>query len=290
MGYFNIIDSLVDNRSDINEGGLLRDNKQLLQNIKRRTELSNICSMVSHGMGFSFTLKVDDYAVTTNRMTLYFNISDDAYTWVESKGSAFLCLDLRKVLSYSNIKYFENDIKLQFKDFNKYTSAVANDFVREVLYMGGVADDSYVVNMLQHCGIGGVNVGNLQDYIKDTNTYNIVLEVVLDELRTFLMDIIYDNLNTDNLYGTVSSIKGLVLIDNRYVAVLGVYLSSGVNEVVVPLQKELEKCDIISGKVCQVDTVTNYINKRWFLPSPINIDKKFNYIKNRSYFIVMNTR
>ena len=215
MGYFNIIDSLVDNRSDINEGGLLRDNKQILRKIEKQ---------------------------------------------------------------------------LQFKDFNKYTSAVANDFVREVLYMGGVADDSYVVNMLQHCGIGGVNVGNLQDYIKDTNTYNIVLEVVLDELRTFLMDIIYDNLNTDNLYGTVSSIKGLVLIDNRYVAVLGVYLSSGVNEVVVPLQKELEKCDIISGKVCQVDTVTNYINKRWFLPSPINIDKKFNYIKNRSYFIVMNTR
>ena len=254
------------------EGRLLRDNKQLLQNIKRRTELSNICSMVSHGMGFSFTLKVDDYAVTTNRMTLYFNISDDAYTWVESKGSAFLCLDLRKVFTYSNIKYFENDIKLQFKDFNKYTSAVANDFVREVLYMGGV------------------NVGNLQDYIKDTNTYNIVLEVVLDELRTFLMDIIYDNLNTDNLYGTVSSIKGLVLIDNRYVAVLGVYLSNGVNEVVVPLQKELDKCDIIRGKVCQVDTITNYINKGWFLPSPINIDKKFNYIKNMSYFIVMNTR
>ena len=130
-------------------GRLLRDNKQLLQNIKRRTELSNICSMVSYGMGFSFTLKVDDYAVTTNRMTLYFNISDDAYTWVESKGSAFLCLDLRKVFSYSNIKYFENDIKLQFKDFN---------------------------------------------------------------------------------------------------------------------------------------------NKGWFLPSPINIDKKFNYIKNMSYFIVMNTR
>lgn len=271
-------------------GKLLRDNKQLLQNIKRKTELSNVCSMVSYGMGFSFTLKVDDYVVTTNRMTLYFKIPNDAYTWVESKGSAFLCLDLRKVFSYSNIMHFGDDVNLQFKDFNKYTSAVANDFVREVLYMGGVADDSYVVNMLQHCGIGGVNIGNLQDYIKDPNTYNIVLEVVLDELRTFLMDIIYDNLNTDNLYGTVSSIKGLVLIDNRYVAVLGVYLSNGVNEVVIPLQKELEKCDIISGKVCQVDNVTNYINKGWFLPSPINIDKKFKYTRNRSYFIVMNTR
>ena len=69
------------------------------------------------------------------------------------------------------------------------------------------------------------------------------------------------NGSKDNLYGTVSSIKGLVLIDNRYVAVLGVYLSNGVNEVVVPLQKELDKCDIISGKVCQVDTITNYINR-----------------------------
>ena len=79
-------------------------------------------------------------------------------------------------------------------------------------------------------------------------------------------------------------------INNRYVAVLGAYLSNGVNEVVIPLQKELEKCDIISGKVCQVDNVTNYINKGWFLPSPINIDKKFKYTRNRSYFIVMNTR
>ena len=37
MGYSNIIDdSLVDNRSDINEGGLLRDNKILLRKIEKQ--------------------------------------------------------------------------------------------------------------------------------------------------------------------------------------------------------------------------------------------------------------
>ena len=35
MGYSNIIDSLVDNRSVISESGLLRDNKQILPNSSR---------------------------------------------------------------------------------------------------------------------------------------------------------------------------------------------------------------------------------------------------------------
>lgn len=66
--------------------------------------------------------------------------------------------------------------------------------------MGGIAVDSYMVKFLQYCGIQGVTIDNLQDYISDTNTYNLVLEVVLHEIRTFLTDVIYENLNTDNLY------------------------------------------------------------------------------------------
>lgn len=68
---------------------VLRDNKVLLQKIKKNTLLSDRCAMMSSGVGFAFSLKVDDYVVTTNRMSLYFKIPKDAYTWVEYKDSAF---------------------------------------------------------------------------------------------------------------------------------------------------------------------------------------------------------
>lgn len=200
---------------------LLRDNKVLLQKIKKNTLLSDRCAMMSSSVGFAFSFKVDDYVVTTNRMTLYFRIPKDAYTWVEYKGSAFLCVDTSKLFTFNNIAYIRDDCEVQYKDFIQYTSKVVNDFVTEVFYLGGISDDSYMVKFLQHCGIGGVNISNLYDYINDTNTYNLVLEVVLDEIRTFLTDVIYENLNTDNLYkSTGEDTKGVFFINNTHLPLM----------------------------------------------------------------------
>lgn len=111
-----------------------------------------------------------------------------------------MCIDTSKLFTFNNIAYIRDDCNVQYKDFKQYTSKVVNDFVQEVFYLGGVQDEEYKVRLLQHCGISGVNMSNLYDYINDTSTYNLVLEVVLDEIRTFLTDVIYENLNTDNLY------------------------------------------------------------------------------------------
>lgn len=108
---------------------LLRDNKVLLQKIKKNTLLSDRCAMMSSSVGFAFSLKVDDYVVTTNRMTLYFNIPKDAYTWVEYKDSAFLCIDTSKLFTFNNIAYIRDDCNVQYKDFIQYTSKVVNDFL-----------------------------------------------------------------------------------------------------------------------------------------------------------------
>ena len=45
MGYSNIIDSLVDNRSVISESGLLRDNKQILRKIEKQLHFYGITDM-----------------------------------------------------------------------------------------------------------------------------------------------------------------------------------------------------------------------------------------------------
>ena len=130
--------------------------------------LSDRCAMMSSGVGFAFSLKVDDYVVTTNRMSLYFKIPKDAYTWVVYKDSAFLCIDTSKLFTFNNIAYIRDDCNVQYKDFKQYTSKVVNDFVHEVFYLGGVQDEEYMVRLLQHCGIGGVNMYNLYDYINNT--------------------------------------------------------------------------------------------------------------------------
>lgn len=289
MGYSNIIDSLVDNRSVISESGLLRDNKVLLQKIKKNTLLSDRCAMMSSGVGFAFSLKVDDYVVTTNRMSLYFKIPKDAYTWVEYKDSAFLCIDTSKLFTFNNIAYIRDDCNVQYKDFKQYTSKVVNDFVQEVFYLGGVQDEEYMVRLLQHCGISSVNMSNLYDYINNTSTYNLVLEVVLDEIRTFLTDVIYENLNTDNLYkSTGEDTKGVFFINKRYLGVVAVYLNKMINEVVLPNSCQLEKCDIFTGRNCHSATISNYIKMGWKLPKTIDIDKQFKFRERSGYFITMN--
>lgn len=268
---------------------VLRDNKVLLQKIKKNTLLSDRCAMMSSGVGFAFSLKVDDYVVTTNRMSLYFKIPKDAYTWVEYKDSAFLCIDTSKLFTFNNIMCIRDDCNVQYKDFKQYTSKVVNDFVQEVFYLGGVQDEEYMVRLLQHCGISGVNMSNLYDYINDTSTYNLVLEVVLDEIRTFLTDVIYENLNTDNLYKSTSDdIKGVFFINRRYLGVVGVYLNKMINEVVLPNSCQLEKCDIFTGRNCHSDTISNYIKRGWKLPKTIDIDKQFKFREHSGYFITMN--
>lgn len=268
---------------------LLRDNKVLLQKIKKNTLLSDRCAMMSSSVGFAFSFKVDDYVVTTNRMTLYFHIPKDAYTWVEYKDSAFLCIDTSKLFTFNNISWIRDDCNVQYKDFIQYTSKVVDDFVTEIFYMGGIVDDSYMVKFLQHCGISGVNISNLYDYINDTNTYNLVLEVVLDEIRTFLTDVIYENLNTDNLYkSTDEDTKGVFYINKRYLGVVAVYLNKMVNEVVLPNSCRLEKCDIFKGRNCHSDTISNYIKRGWKLPKTIDIDKQFKFRERSGYFITMN--
>lgn len=115
------------------------------------------------------------------------------------------------------------------------------------------------------------------------------MEVVLDEIRTFLTDVIYENLNTDNLYkSTGEDTKGVFYINKRYLGVVAVYLNKMVNEVVLPNSCQLEKCDIFKGINCHSATISNYIKMGWKLPKTIDIDKQFKFRERSGYFITMN--
>ena len=108
MGYSNIIDSLVDNHSVINEGGLLRDNKQILQKIEKQLHFFKEAFLLS---GVGNNLFFIDWFINNRRMYsgyfgLRLRISDTMYKWLEDGDSLYYCIDLNALLSYNNIKYF----------------------------------------------------------------------------------------------------------------------------------------------------------------------------------------
>lgn len=53
---------------------VLRDNKVLLQKIKKNTLLSDRCAMMSSSVGFAFSLKVDDYINDTSTYNLVLEV------------------------------------------------------------------------------------------------------------------------------------------------------------------------------------------------------------------------
>lgn len=108
MGYSNIIDSLVDNRSVISESGLLRDNKQILRKIEKQLHFFKEAFLLG-GVGNNLFF-IDWFINNRRKYSGYFGlrlrISDTMYKWIEDENSLYYCIDLNALLSYNNIKYF----------------------------------------------------------------------------------------------------------------------------------------------------------------------------------------
>lgn len=143
-------------------------------------------------------------------------------------------------------------------------------FFKEAFLVGGVSNNLFFIDW----------------FINNRRMYSGYFGL---RLRTFLTDVIYENLNTDNLYkSTGEDTKGVFFINKRYLGVVAVYLNKMINEVVLPNSSRLEKCDIFTGRNCYSDTISNYIKMGWKLPKTIDIDKQFKFRERSGYFITMN--
>ena len=150
---------------------LIRDNKALLQKIQKNTNLPQFCDMVYYGKTLTYILKAGLCSVTADGLLLTFTIPKNAFQWVEDKSCAYLCLDLSKVFKYNNIKHFTDNSGINHRDLHSYSSYIADSFVNEILYMGGVNDDSCTVDLLKHYGIQDVTEGKLFKFGKDKDRY-----------------------------------------------------------------------------------------------------------------------
>ena len=91
MGYSIIIDSLADNRSTINEGGLLRDNKQILRKIEKQLHFFKEAFLLG-GVGnnlFFIGWFINNRRMYSGYFGLRLHITDTMYKWIEDENSLY---------------------------------------------------------------------------------------------------------------------------------------------------------------------------------------------------------
>ena len=260
---------------------LIRDNKALLQKIQKNTNLPQFCDMVYYGKTLTYILKAGLCSVTADGLLLTFTIPKNAFQWVEDKSCAYLCLDLSKVFKYNNIKHFTDNISINHKDLHSYSSYIAESFINEVLYMGGVNDDSCTVDLLKHYGIQDVTEGKLFKFGKDKDRVQDLINVVTKDFENTFRTIIEDNMNTKDLFTTALNPKWIFFHDFKLLGLVKVDFKS--NVITTLSSKNPNECNIHSGNAnCDKDFIVDYLQHGGSLYNTLLIDKKINFSVHNS--------
>ena len=243
MGYSNIIDSLVDNRSVISESGLLRDNKQILRKIEKQLHFFKEAFLIG---GVSSNLFFIDWFINNRRkysgyFGLRLRISDTMYKWIEDENSLYYCIDLNALLSYNNIKYFILGGKLE----DSLYTALEDDIESfcDILFDNGSGLSleelvSFINGVDIPCTYNSWNAAR-----NDIMTKNKLIGVLTRMVNTQLPEYINACLSVDNAYvRLLNGSKDNLFYKNGHVAVARVDIKE--DRVVFPQYGNLEICSI----------------------------------------------
>lgn len=279
MGYSTIIDSLVDNRT-INEGSLLRDNKQILRKIEKQLHFFKEVFLCSNSRSLCYIdWFVYNHRVTSSYFLLRLHIEDTMYKCVEDGDSLYYCIDLKSLLSYNNIKYF--------------TLAAQSDDSLDTLIE---SDVEYVCDMIFDNG-SGVSITDTVSLISDLGfpcTYTkwddlradkVLRYKVTDELakrlKSKLPDYIDKCFDVGNVQNRAVGNKNL-FYKNGCLAVARVDIKE--DRVVFPYYGVLEVCSLNSNagdkEHVKYHTISDVVDKGYTSNSEsnltINITPKYN--------------
>ena len=240
MGYSNIIDSLVDNRSVINEGGLLRDNKQILRKIEKQLHFFKEAFLLG---GVGNNLFFIDWFINNRRMYsgyfgLRLRIEDSMYKWLEDGDNLYYCIDLNAlegdIESFCDI-LFDNGSGLSLEEL--------------VSFINGVGIP---------CTYNSWNAAR-----NDIMTKNRLIGVLTRMMNTKLPEYINDCLSVDNAYvRLLNGSKDNLFYKNGHVAVARVDIKE--DRVVFPHYGNLEICSIHGNAKKErvvYHTISDVVNK-----------------------------
>lgn len=263
MGYSNIIDSLVDNRSVINEGGLLRDNKQILRKIEKQLHFFKEAFLLG---GVGNNLFFIDWFINNRRMYsgyfgLRLRIEDSMYKWLEDGDNLYYCIDLNALLSYNNIKYFILGGKLE----DSLYTALEDDIESfcDILFDNGSGLSlEELVSFINGVGIP-CTYNSWNAARNDIMTKNRLIGVLTRMMNTKLPEYINDCLSVDNAYvRLLNGSKDNLFYKNGHVAVARVDIKE--DRVVFPHYGNLEICSIHGNAKKErvvYHTISDVVNK-----------------------------
>lgn len=220
-------------------------------------------------------------SICNNYLSLKIVIPKNAFQWVEDGDTLYYCVDLSKVFKYNNIKNFTDNISINHKDLHSYSSYIADSFVNEILYMGGVNDDSYTIDFLKHYGIQDVTEGTLFKFGKDKDRVQDLIKVVTKDFENTFRTIIEDNMNTKDLFTTALNSRWIIFHDFKLLVLLKLDFDK---QLVVALDaKNPNECNLRSGTVgCNAESIDYYLQHGGSLYHILLIDKKINFSVHNS--------
>jgi len=209
--------------------GVLRDNKAILKKIEKQMQFFKEVMLVGDVRHLcTLSWFAFNKSICNNYLSLKIVIPKNAFQWVEEKNCVYLCLDLSKVFKYNNIKHFTDNISINHKDLHSYSSYIADSFVNEILYMGGVNDDSCTIDFLKHYGITDVTEGTLFKFGKDKDRVQKLIDVVTKDFENTFRLIIEDNMNTKDLFTTAMNPRWIFFHDFKLLGLVKVDFKSNI--------------------------------------------------------------
>lgn len=209
MGYFNIIESLSDNRKEVvNEAtSILRDYKAILSQLDKAL-LS--CKDTSVHGDFAFLLYLCVGSMSHARLLPVFDVSKLHQKIDTKKGRGFIYLDINDVFKADNVVYYyieDTNNKYSAKDVADFMiNGLADTLKREEVF---IMDDEMYVEKFKNDfrDILGVEVDTINDaikVIKSGSAYKKLSDLILKGLDIALKEY-------------VSNIKGLKPSSNKSV-------------------------------------------------------------------------
>lgn len=204
----------------------------------------------------------------------HLNTDRSMYTWVESKHNLFYCVDISKLLRYSNVCLFGIDGSSRFDSdgFNGKLLDFVMDNITKSLANTSIED---INRMLHFYGITDSDYESMQSFFNDIHVYKSFLSKLRDEVILRSEQVVQDFFDDVKLYDIVKAklINGTMLPLVRYDTKTGkVYVPNVTNISYVDLmsragsgkdgRKIFDINDFLSGSVNLSDNNVLYILTR----------------------------
>lgn len=185
---------------------LIRDNKNILNLlVKKAYPYQDI--VTTRVMVHYYTR--EGLACYREVFLLHLNTTKDMYTWIEDKHNLFYCIDINKLLKYSNLRWIGLMGTSRF-DSVGVSGALLEDVMSNITKSLNSISIEDINRMLHFYGITDMDYESLQWFLNDTHVYSRLIDAMTEEVSSRTGKVVQDLFGNVKLYNSIKD----MLINN----------------------------------------------------------------------------